>query len=347
MTSHVKNMTAVCNIGEPTVAAGVVRAMMDLAMAKGADRSELARRSGIAPERLDDQDNRIPLAGYAALIKAGQHLAGDPALALHYAENVNLAEVSIVGLLGYASETTLEAFQQLNRYSPLVVDLDTGGRDRFSLSMDERGLWLSDNRLNPNDFPELSETAFGQMICGTRRFADKPFIREVHFTHGDPGYRDEYERILGAPVVFESDRNAALADPASTGFGVALQPRYVFGIFSKHAEALLEKLQSSKTSRGRVESLLMPMLHTGEAGMERVAAKLGCSRETLYRNLRAEGVSFEKLLDELRHKLALHYLSGGKLSVIEIAYLVGFSDPTAFSRAFKRWTGRSPRDMRG
>ena len=98
--------------------------------------------------------------------------------------------------------------------------------------------------------------------------------------------------------------------------------------------------------RGRVEGLLMPILHTGEAGIEGVAARLGISRQTLFRRLREEGTSFERLLDELRHKLAVHYLTGRKVSVTETAYLVGFSDPAAFSRAFKRWTGKSPKAMR-
>jgi AraC-like DNA-binding protein len=80
--------------------------------------------------------------------------------------------------------------------------------------------------------------------------------------------------------------------------------------------------------------------------MDKIASKLGLSRQTLLRKLKTEGVTFEKVLDELRQKLALHYLSGRKVSVNETAYLVGFSDPTAFSRAFKRWTGSSPRTMR-
>ena len=77
-----------------------------------------------------------------------------------------------------------------------------------------------------------------------------------------------------------------------------------------------------------------------------VAGKLGLSRQTLFRRRKAEGTSFERLLDELRRQLALDYLAGGKVSVNETAYLVGFSDPAAFSRAFKRWTGSSPGVMR-
>ncbi len=76
--------------------------------------------------------------------------------------------------------------------------------------------------------------------------------------------------------------------------------------------------------------------------MDRVAGKMGLSRQTLFRKLKAEGVTFEKVLDELRHKLALDYLRAKKVSVNETAYLVGFSDPAAFSRAFKRWTGSPP-----
>lgn len=88
-------------------------------------------------------------------------------------------------------------------------------------------------------------------------------------------------------------------------------------------------------------------LHFAEAvDMSEIAQRLGLSRQTLYRNLKAEGVTFEQVLDELRHKLALHYLNGKKVSVNETAYLVGFSDPAAFSRAFKRWTGTSPRAAR-
>jgi AraC-like DNA-binding protein len=90
----------------------------------------------------------------------------------------------------------------------------------------------------------------------------------------------------------------------------------------------------------------MPVLHKGEASMDAVADKMALSRQTLFRRLKAEGTTFEKVLDELRHRLALHYLGGKKVSVNETAYLVGFSDPAAFSRAFKRWTGTSPRAMR-
>jgi AraC-like DNA-binding protein len=139
--------------------------------------------------------------------------------------------------------------------------------------------------------------------------------------------------------------NALLIDEAFLNMKLPRTNPYLSEILRARADALLENLESSKTNRGRVESLLLTVLHTGEASMDMIAGKLALSRQTLFRKLKAEGVTFEKVLDELRHKLALHYLSGKKVSVNETAYLVGFSDPASFSRAFKRWTGYSPRTM--
>ncbi|HYJ83921.1 MAG TPA: helix-turn-helix transcriptional regulator [Allosphingosinicella sp.] len=93
--------------------------------------------------------------------------------------------------------------------------------------------------------------------------------------------------------------------------------------------------------RAEVEARLEPLLASGEVGIERLARDLGCSRQTLYRRLKSEGITYEQLLDGLRRRLALRFMRE-ELSVKEAAYRLGFSDPAAFSRAFKRWTGSSP-----
>jgi AraC-like DNA-binding protein len=333
-------------MAELTVGAGLPRGLVKLAVAKGASADELARRSGIALSSLEDQDNRIAMPNYIALMRAAKELTGDPAIGLHYGEAVDLAELSIVGLIMNASETMGDAFIQMNRFGKLAIEYDGPG-DRFRMSADHRGVWLVDTRANPNAFPELTEVTFARQTCHPRRFLPRPHVLEVHVTHSDPGYRDEYDRIFQCPVVFDADWNAMRMDPTTASHRVQLQPRYVFGVLSERAEALLKELEGARTVRGKVESLLMPILHTGDIGVDAIATKMGLSRQTLFRRLKAEGVTFERVLDELRHKLALHYLSGRKASVNETAYLVGFSDPAAFSRAFKRWTGKSPSEMRG
>jgi len=327
---------------EASVSAGFAANLIEFAVAKGAERAALVKGAGIDEAKLKDRDNRIALSNYVALMRAAKELTGDSALALHFGEAVDIAEVSIVGLIGQASETILEAFAQVNRYVRLVVDVDVGTAERFLLRRERGGLWLADTRPSPNDFPELTESAFAQIVCGSREFGETNLAMALHVTHAAPRHRSEYERIFRAPVTFESDWNALLIDEAWLTHKVARLPRYVFGVLSEHAQALLESLEAAKTIKGRVESLLLPALHTGEARMEAIAAKLGLSQQTLARKLKAEGTTFETVLDELRHTMALHYLRGRKVSVHEAAYLVGFSDASAFSRAFKRWTGTSP-----
>lgn len=337
---------------ELTVAAGLARGLFDLAVSKGVDRRALVGRSAIRPQDLQDQDNRIPFAKYVALMRAGQELSKDAALALHYGETVDLSEISIVGMIGHASQTMIEAFAQIQRFGALVTEVDLGPGERFETKRASDGLWLIDRRINPNAFPELTETTFARMVCSCSRiiYRDRepgtPIVGAIHVTHKAPAYRAEYERIFRAPVTFESDRNAMLLDPAWIAYRMSDKSRYAFGVLSSHADALLRTLLKSKSTRARIESLLIPILHTGDIGIEAIAARLGVARWTLARRLKAEGATYERVLDELRQKMALHYLSGRKASVNETAYLVGFSELAAFSRAFKRWTGMSPRQFR-
>ncbi len=145
----------------------------------------------------------------------------------------------------------------------------------------DSALWLIDQRTDPNAFPELTESTFARMICGPRRFASNRRVGAVHVTHAEPAYGAEYQRIFQAPVVFGSRRNALQLDASWLTQRVALQPTYVFGILSEHAQRLLHALEHSTTVRSRVERLLLPVLHTRNPDMSKIAAPLGVSRQTL------------------------------------------------------------------
>lgn len=332
---------------EPTISAGFVRGLLEFIVSRGASRAELLRLSAIDGDDLENQDNRIPFAKYMSLMSAGKELARDPALALHFGEAFDMADLSIIGLIARASETFVEALVQINRFQRLGADLNgVDAADGFAILRDGTQVWAVDARKIPSDFPEITEAFFARIVCGIRRIVNAPVAQAIHFVHRAPLYVEEYARIFRAPVVFESDKNAVLIDDFWLTFKNPLSSRYTFGVLSERAETLLRELEASDTTRARVESFLMPILHTGCANMRKVADKVGVSSKTLSRRLRAEGVTFEQVLDELRHRLALDYLSGKKATVHETAYLVGFSDPATFSRAFKRWTGTSPGSMR-
>jgi AraC-like DNA-binding protein len=337
---------------EPTISAGFARALADLAVAKGADREALVRRAGIPPEALADQDRRLPLACYAALMREAKAMTGDPALALHFGEAFDITQLSIVGLMGQASDNYADAFAQIGRYVRLAIDVELEEEakgERLVLRRDETGTWLVDMRKDPNAFPEITESSFARMAASPGRAEMAPtLLKAVHFTHKAPPYRDEYDRIFRVPIVFESKWNAVLlADDSWMTLKPPTPSAYVLAILRERAEALLDALDGSTSTRGKIETLLVPLLHTGEARMTDAARRLGVSRASLFRRLKAEGTSFERVLDALRHRLALRYVVDEKLRVSDAAYLLGFSDPASFSRAFKRWTGKSPRAMRG
>ncbi len=330
---------------ELTIAASAVRALMELAVSRGASRATLLERTWIDRADLEDPDNRVLFTKYVALMRAGQELCNDPALSLHFGETVDASQVSIVHMVGGA-ENIGDAVAYANRYARLGVEVEGEGTgDRFQLRRVAGQLWLVDARRNPNDFPELTESTFARMTCTTRRvFGDRQAFKAVHVTHAEPAYRAEYERIFRVPVVFGSDRNALLIDEVLlSSYKFPTPSPYVTSVMRTHADALLKRMESSESTRDRVERLLMPLMQAGDVSMDMIAGKLCCSRQTLFRKLKLEGVTFEQVLDELRHKLALNYLRANNSSVKELAHLVGYSDPASFSRAFKRWTGYSPR----
>ncbi len=331
---------------QSTVAAGVVRAWVDLAVAKGVSRKVLLKLSHLDQNTLQDQDNRIQLKTLVELIRNAKELCQEPALALHFGEIVNCEEYSIVSMISRTCATVADALVQRNRYGRLIAEIECDHPDRFLLEHTNNGVWLIDTRKNPNQIPELTESLFAVIACGSRQMGDKPMLLAAHFTHAEPAYRAEYDRIFQVSLTFGSDRNALLMDAAWLEQRLASAPNYVFGILSKYADALLKKLNDSKTVRGRVESLLIPILHTGNTSMNSIAGNMGVSRQTLYRKLKTEGVTYKEVLDGLRHQLAMHYIKEQRVSVSETAYLVGFSEPAAFSRAFKRWTGSRPHLLR-
>jgi AraC-like DNA-binding protein len=329
---------------EPTIAAGFARGLYEFARARGADAGILAEAQ-LSPADLEDQDARIPLSRFSALMTAAKRSCADPALALRFGAEVDGADLSIVPLIGAAAATVADGFAAMNRYARLMVEVDSES-ERFQFVRNGDACWLVDARIDPDAFPELTEMTFARMAGGARQFGRGQLILEAEVTHAEPPYAEEYRRVIAAPVRFGAARNALRINSSILDEKAAFLPRYVSGLLSERAQFLLKELDALQSVRTDVEKRLIPALHEGGASMSVVATSMGMSRQTLFRRLKAEGASFEAVQDDLRRRLALHYLTAEKRSVNDTAFLVGFSDTSAFSRAFRRWTGATPRAFR-
>ncbi|QQA45011.1 AraC family transcriptional regulator [Pelagovum pacificum] len=330
-------------MSDQTMAAGFAAAFLDYAVSEGAPRDGLLAASGLAENDLADQDARIPVAAYHALIAAGIETTGDTSLLLRHVLETRLETMSIVGQIVHASTSFPHSLGQLNRYARLMADVPIpGGRDRFELVREADAVWLVDNSPSDGDWMAI-EASFARFISEFRRSAPEyPFEQALEVTYAPPPHANRYPELFRVPVTFRAARNALRINPVWLDEAFDGGKDYVFGVFTRHADALLQDLATNDTVRSSVESRMLSDLHEGSMSMDRIARDLGMSRQTLYRRLKEEGVTFAEVHDELRRRMAIDYLGTRKVSVGETAYLLGFSEASAFVRAFRRWTGSSP-----
>ncbi|PUB17330.1 AraC family transcriptional regulator [Yoonia sediminilitoris] len=331
---------------EQTMAAGFAAAFADYACDRGANRDALLADSGLTDDVLSDQDNRIPVAAYQALIGAAIRQTGDTALLLRHTLESRLETMSVVGQIVHTSASLGHSIAQLNRYLHLMADVNLpAGTDRFALLHTDAGLWIVDHLVVPHDAYMGIEGAFARFISEFRRsFPGATFEIGMEVTYPPPPHADQYPDLFRVPVQFNANRNALQIDPVWDSPDTQFEPgnEYAFGIFTRHADKMLAKLRADTSIRAQIEAQILPKLHEGTISMDKVAKDTAMSRQTLYRRLKDEGITFAEIHDDLRQRMAMEYLGGQKVTVNETAYLLGFSEASSFVRAFKRWTGLSP-----
>lgn len=329
----------------PTVSSGLAGGLIAFAENRGADRLVLLEAAGLAPAAVAEADDRVPMDAYLRLVEAAKAATGEPALSLLWAEAVGMAELSVVGLVMESAATMGEAFVQLQRYGRLAMDSAGPSESPFSLSFEDGRLFMVYGRTPPAGGEDLIEAAFVRLVCGPRRFLPRPHVLAVELTRTAPPYRAEYERIFQCPVRFGAPRNAMELHPEIAGWPVSKSGGYLSTVLSRHADALLSALDARTTWRGRTEAEIVAALHEGAPGADRIAERLGFSRQTLFRRLKDENTTYEDVLDSVRERLAKGYLRDRRLGVSETAFLLGYQEPASFTRAFQRWTGRTPSDF--
>lgn len=319
---------------------------IDAAASAGVSREALCRAAGLDPSALEEPDDALPFAQLLALCEAGARLTGDAAFGLHVGERT---DVKAYGLLGYVtinSRTFGEAlarvirFQQI-RTNAVEFSLDTEGGGRAHLSYLYRADAAPDERRHESEEMLSTMIRVGRELTGVEW---SPF--EVHFEHEGPRDTSEHERIFRAPVLFGRPVTKLVFDASVLQLPLVGADTTLGSLLERHAEESLASAPRRKLFAGRVHRLIEEGLPAGEARVELVCRRLGVSPRTLQRRLREEGTSFQESLEGVQRSLAESHLLKPEVAICEVSHSLGFSQPSAFHRAFRRWTGLTPREFR-
>jgi AraC-like DNA-binding protein len=244
--------------------------------------------------------------------------------------------------LGYAlrtSETLGISVQRLCRYHRLLHDVA-----EVKLTIDGDRATLSHRLPVPGGPPRaVSEYIVAAWLITSRQAAGVNWIPiEVRFPHPAPDNTSEHRRLFGCTVKFGHGCSELLFSRDLLDMPFLSADPNLQAILEAQVVAMLQKLPKGEAVTDVVRRYLAGELCNGEPGLEQIAPRLHMSVRTLHRRLEDEGTSFRQVLAEVRRELAARHLSERRLAIGEIAFLLGFSEPSAFHRAFKRWTGYAP-----
>ncbi|HPH95870.1 MAG TPA: AraC family transcriptional regulator [Anaerolineaceae bacterium] len=299
---------------------------------------------GVDPEVVHSPDGRLPIETYLLIQDQAAELIQDPYLGLHMGEFAEAGSWSILGYLMMNCKTLGEAFEKSSRYSRIIGNLieahphlQWGNKVKIVFS-------------TPPHAPKMTRHCFESTFSSTMRMMRSltgvnlsPL--EVTFIYPEPESRAEYDRIFGCPVFFERNENSVTVDPKIVNVPILMANPALLAYFEKYAQDILADLDRKEGTTQAAVKIILSRMDDESLSIEKVAKEMCVSVRTLQNRLEAEGVVFSNLVRDLRERLAKKYLREN-YSVEQITYLLGFSEPSAFRKAFKKWSGLTPREYR-
>ncbi len=305
-----------------------------------------ALKTALASAGTEEFEARVPASAVDDALE-GLARSTSPSLLLELAANAPPGSFGFFDYCAAASETLRDAIQRLSRY--------------FVLLSERAGLLLEENeddttaRLRESftvEYPKrryMTELALAIIAVRSRQLCGEAFrIRSVEFMHPRIAEDAVYEKVFGVVPRFEGTSDELVLDRACLDLPIRSANPTIAALIEQHAMQLVSR-QDEKEADPFLTKLRDAIVHSLESGVEvaSCANALKLSPRTLQRRLREQGTSFSKVIDEVRHELAVDLLRRKKeRSISEVAFQLGFRDITAFHRAFRRWTGATPHEFR-
>jgi AraC-like DNA-binding protein len=308
---------------------------------RGIDAEPALSAAGISRRQLSQDDIGLSVASQYRFLELAAAEANDQLLGLHVAAEVDIRAVGLLFYLSGASRTVSEALENLARYSrttneALVVEIS---QQRDEVIMAIRRV---------QDFEEPNRQFFELLALWLIRTLLKETNRDftlsrVTFTHARNADLREVHRLLRCPVDFAQAVDSWVLPQRVMDLPIVSADSQLLKILTAHADDLLAERHSVTGLQSMVVNQLASLLPSGESRAAVVARQLGMSPRSLTRHLAEEGTTFGEILERLRQRLAAGYLADDRMSVQQIAWLLGYSEVGAFNHAYKRWTGTAPR----
>jgi AraC-like DNA-binding protein len=318
--------------------------MLDYLGRRGVVVEEVARAIALDVAALAAPDRRVPGSIVERLWDEAERRTQDPHVGLHMGESYSPGALDILGYVVLSCRTAGDALDRLARYAPILND---GLRVRVTR---ERDMTLCrfdaldglDNYLTRAPRHPIEAMCSGVAVTMRHLTGRAIEPRDIAFCHRAPADIAEHRRVFGEDVQFGAVDNRLTFLTTDLGAAVRSGNPALLEVFERHANAVIDALDPQGPVSRRVVHLLSERMKGIMPTLDDVASELAMSARSLQRSLKTEGTSYQVLSDDVRRELAVRHLAVRGTSAAQVAFLIGFSEPSAFSRAFRRWTGSTP-----
>jgi AraC-like DNA-binding protein len=328
----------------PTAQGGLSRLAIARFKSAGVPVLPLLRRVGLTPEVIADPEERLSVRSQITLLEEAAIALRDDSLGFALARDFDPRALGLLYYVMASSQTLGDALKRVARYSQttneaLVVRYREGNRLIINLSYS--GVPRHSDR-HQIEFCMFAVLRICRVLTG-QNLVPQQFSIAHHRSEGTA----EMSRFVGTKVEFGADTDEIALNSNARELPVIHADHHLNDLLLKYCEvALADRGAGISQLRTRVENAISSVLPHGRVLVEDVARSLGMSKRTLARKLSDEGLNYSEILEHLRRDLAVRYLNDRKMHVSKIAWLLGFSEVSAFTHAFKRWTGKKPSQIR-
>jgi AraC-like DNA-binding protein len=328
----------------PSATGGIARLVCARIRQSGIHPKPLLSKAGLTVDQIDNRTIRVKARSQIKLLELAADALHDNLLGFHLAREYDLREIGLLYYVSASSEILNEALHRVVRYSGIAnegVSLKFRATKEAAIGLNYVGVERQSDRHHV-EFWMVSIIRLCRQLTNRRLVPSR--IRVMHHRSNTPA---ELKSFLGCVIEFASSVDEVVFPGAVKLMPISSSDPYLNELLIKYCEEALERRRPERnTLRSSVENAMAPLLPHGKATAVETARRIGMSHRTLARKLSSQGLTFSKISEELKGNLANHYLRNGDLPISEVAWLLGYREISAFTHAFRRWTGMTPSQVR-